>query len=126
MSITLTCNLSRSILDYMKTNEALLYKKLGHQLRQKRESANLTQAQLAERVTVLRTSITNIEAGRQKAPLHLLYELCAVLQVDIKDMLPLMSDLVEIQNSTIEMGGRLKNVPPISADLIDKLLHRET
>lgn len=126
MSITLTCNPSRSILEYMKTNEALLYKKLGQQLRQKRESANLTQAQLAERVTVLRTSITNIEAGRQKAPLHLLYELCAVLQVDIKDMLPLMSDLVEIQNSTIEMGGRLKNVPPISADLIDKLLHRET
>ncbi len=110
----------------MKTNEALLYQKLGQQLRQKRESAKLTQAQLAERVTVLRTSITNIEAGRQKAPLHLIYELCAVLQVDIKDMLPLMSDLVEIQNSTIEMGGRLKNVPPISADLIDKLLHRET
>jgi DNA-binding XRE family transcriptional regulator len=110
----------------MKTNEALLYQKLGQQLRQRRELAKLTQAQLAERVTVLRTSITNIEAGRQKAPLHLIYELCAVLQVDIKDMLPLMNDLVEIQNSPIEMGGRLQNVPPISADVIDEILHRET
>lgn len=109
----------------MKTNEAVLYQKLGQQLRQRRELAKLTQAQLAERVTVLRTSITNIEAGRQKAPLHLIYELCAVLQVDIKDMLPLMSDLVEIQNSP-EMGGRLQNVPPISADVIDEILHRET
>lgn len=108
----------------MKINETLLYQKLGQQLRRKREVANLTQAQLAERVGVLRTSITNIEAGRQKAPLHLIYELCAVLQVDIKDILPPLSELAETQNSTVEIGGRLKNVPPRSAELIDELLHK--
>lgn len=52
----------------MKTNETLLYQKLGQHLRQKREAAKLTQAHVAEGVGVLRTSITNIEAGRQKAP----------------------------------------------------------
>ncbi len=108
----------------MKTNEALLYKKLGQQIRQKREAANLTQAQLAERVGVLRTSVTNIEAGRQKAPLHLIYEICAVLQVGIKDILPPLNELAETQNSTIEIGGRLKNIPPRSAELIDELLNK--
>lgn len=110
----------------MKTNETLLYQKLGQHLRQKREAANLTQGHLAEGVGVLRTSITNIEAGRQKAPLHLIYELCGVLRVDIKDVLPTLSDLAETQNSTIEIGGRLKNVPPRSAELIDELLHNAT
>lgn len=110
----------------MKTNETLLYQKLGRHLRQKREAAKLTQAHVAEGVGVLRTSITNIEAGRQKAPLHLIYELCAVLQVDIKDVLPPLSELAETQNSTIEIGGRLKNVPPRSAELIDELLNNAT
>lgn len=108
----------------MKTNETLLYQKLGQQIRQKRELAKLTQAQLAKRVDVLRTSITNIEAGRQKAPLHLIYELCAVLQVDIKDILPPLGELAEPQSSAIEIGGRLKNIPPKSAELIDELLHK--
>jgi DNA-binding XRE family transcriptional regulator len=108
----------------MKTNETLLYQKLGQKLRQKREAANLTQAKLAEDVGVLRTSITNIEAGRQKAPLYLIYELCAVLQIDVKDVLPSTYDLVESQNSTIAIGGRLKDVPPRSAKLIDELLHK--
>jgi DNA-binding XRE family transcriptional regulator len=124
MSMWLTCYPSSPILEGMKTNEALLYQKLGQQLRQKREIANLTQAQLAEGVGLLRTSITNIEAGRQKAPLHLIYELCAIFQVEIKDILPLMSELAETKNSTIEIGGRLKNVPPRSAELIDELLHK--
>jgi DNA-binding XRE family transcriptional regulator len=108
----------------MKTNETLLYQKLGQQIRRKREVVNLTQMQLAERVDVLRTSITNIEAGRQKAPLHLIYELCAVLQVDIKDILPPLSELIEPENSPIEIGGRLKNIPPRSAELIDELLRK--
>lgn len=125
MSITLTCHASSPILKSMKTNEILLYQKLGQRIRRKRELAKLTQAQLAERVDVLRTSITNIEAGRQKAPLHLIYELCAVLQVDIRDVLPPLNELVETQNSTIEIGGRLKNIPPKSAELIDELLHKE-
>jgi len=120
----LTLHLSSLILETMKTNEMLLYQKLGQQIRRKRELAKLTQAQLAERVDVLRTSITNIEAGRQKAPLHLIYELCAVLQVDIKDILPPLNELVETQSSTIEIGGRLKNIPPKSAELIDELLRK--
>jgi DNA-binding XRE family transcriptional regulator len=109
----------------MKTNETLLYQKIGQKLRQKREAANLTQAKLAEDVGVLRTSITNIEAGRQKAPLHLIYELCAVLQIDIKDVFPPIHDLIESQISTIEVGGRFKDVPPMSAKLIDELLHTQ-
>jgi DNA-binding XRE family transcriptional regulator len=110
----------------MKIDETLLYQRLGHQLRQTREAAELTQAKLAENVGVLRTSITNIEAGRQKAPLHLIYEICAVLQVDIHDILPSLHDLRDSQNSTIEMiGGRLESVSPKSAEVINELLREK-
>lgn len=107
----------------MAINEQQLYQKIGQHIRQKREEARLTQGQLAEAVGILRTSITNLEAGRQKVPLHLLYELCAVLKVDIQEILPGMNEITDLDIPNIEIGGRLTEVPPKSAELINALLN---
>jgi transcriptional regulator with XRE-family HTH domain len=106
----------------MNINEKLLYKRIGQQIRQNREARGLTQEQLATAIGVLRTSVTNIEAGRQKAPLHLLYQLCEILQLEIKDILPPLIDIAEQNLTSIEIGGRLTEVPPRSAELINELL----
>ena len=42
-----------------------LYKEFGQRLRKAREDAQLTQKEVADRVGLKRTSITNIERGRQ-------------------------------------------------------------
>jgi transcriptional regulator with XRE-family HTH domain len=72
----------------MDINEGLLYEILGERLKQRRLEAGLTQAQLADAAGVLRTSVTNIEAGRQKPPLHLLYRMCVALDVEVSSILP--------------------------------------
>lgn len=53
----------------------------------------MTQARLAELVGLERTSITNIEKGMQKVPLHVLYRICEALRVSPADMLPPSSEL---------------------------------
>lgn len=48
----------------------------------------LTQERLAELVSLTRTSITNVEKGRQKLLLHTLAEIAGALEVDLASLLP--------------------------------------
>jgi transcriptional regulator with XRE-family HTH domain len=82
----------------MNISEDKLYKIIGDRIRQGRKELKLTQAELAQRMGFERTSITNIESGKQHTPLHLLYKLCAMLEMDIKSLLP---DLAEIMPSRV-------------------------
>lgn len=49
---------------------------------------SMTQEQLATKVGVKRTSITNIERGAQSVPIGLLYKLCNVFDIDLSKLLP--------------------------------------
>ncbi|HTC60175.1 MAG TPA: helix-turn-helix transcriptional regulator [Solirubrobacteraceae bacterium] len=65
-----------------------LYKQFGRQLRGFREEAGLTQDQIAERVKLKRTSITNIERGHQHIALHQLFLLAAAVGKNPSELLP--------------------------------------
>src|SRR5256885_1004744 len=69
-------------------NERQIYFAIGRKLRSARESAQLTQDQLAQRVGLTRTSITNIEQGRQKIQLHTLYAIAHALDASMDLLLP--------------------------------------
>ncbi len=47
----------------------------------------MTQGQLAGRVRLTRTSICNIEAGRQRVPIHVLMDISKVLNCQGADLL---------------------------------------
>lgn len=64
-----------------------LYKQFGKRLRQFRRAAKLTQAQVAEHVGLTRTSITNIEHGRQHLMLHQLVLLASAVKVSPTQLL---------------------------------------
>lgn len=108
----------------MKIDETLLYKEIGKCLKARRLALGLTQEQLADASGVLRTSITNLEAGRQKTPLHVLYELCAVLEIEIAELLPKRSEVSRKEAVSIEIGGRMAAVPPKSAEVLQKLMNK--
>lgn len=72
----------------MEINENILYKSIGKQLKNRRIERKLTQDELSQKVGVKRTSITNIEKGIQKLPLHLLYRICAILEIEARELLP--------------------------------------
>lgn len=65
-----------------------LYILVGQLIRDARKKHGLTQDQLASLVSLTRTSITNIEHGRQKVLLHTLYEIADALAVEPGTLLP--------------------------------------
>src|SRR5437762_14286026 len=69
-------------------DSAAVYTELGKLVRAHRERLGLSQADLAEGVGLSRTSITNIEQGRQKILLHHLFKLAAALAVRPEALLP--------------------------------------
>ena len=94
--------------DYVyNMNKNLIYKTFGLKLRDARKRAGLTQVDLADRVGLSRTSITNIEKGRQGIPLHMLLQLASAVGVQAVGLLP-----------------ETKNTP--KQDLIDRKILKKT
>ena len=65
-----------------------LYKEFGRLLKSARKDAGLTQNEVAGRVGLSRTSITNIERGTQHIPLHQLFLLASAVGVSPDALLP--------------------------------------
>jgi transcriptional regulator with XRE-family HTH domain len=70
-----------------------VYARFGHDLRRLRRQRKLSQADLARLVNptadrLSRSSIANIETGKQRVALHLFLELARALKVDPQDLLP--------------------------------------
>jgi len=63
---------------------------MGRLIRARRKQINVTQEGLAERVNLTRTSITNIEKGRQKIQVHTLFDIAAALDVSANVLLPVL------------------------------------
>ncbi len=65
------------------------YAEVGKRISKIRLQRRLTQEALAESVKLTRTSITNIERGRQKLPLYTLALIAESLEVEYSELLPL-------------------------------------
>jgi transcriptional regulator with XRE-family HTH domain len=68
-----------------------LYEEVGRSIRQERLKRKITQEDLGMRVGLTRTSITNIERGRQKLLLHTLVAIADALAVGLTSLLPVSS-----------------------------------
>lgn len=77
-----------------------LYRELGRKIRQARERCGerLSQDSLAKRLGISRASIVNIEAGRQRAPLHLLWQIADLLGTDLTLLIPSREELLPPAN----------------------------
>jgi len=56
-----------------------VYRMVGERIRDERKRQNITQDELANEIGLTRTSITNVEKGRQKLLLHTLVQIAAYL-----------------------------------------------
>ena len=73
-------------------HEDALYVWVGQQVRERREG-KFTQAELASLLGLSRTSVTNLERGQQRIPLHLLLRLAEALDCEMAQLLPARADL---------------------------------
>lgn len=85
-----------------------LYRIIGQRIAQARaekESARLTQAELAGEVRLSRGSIANIELGTQRAPLHTLWQIARALRIEPRLLIPTQAELDEIVSTMSEAAS---------------------
>lgn len=93
----------------------LIYEALGERIRRARAVLDMRQTELARRVGLSRTSVTNVELGRQGLAIHQLFEFANALGVEPCELLP--AELPTHQNPS-------DDVPPELSDWVASLKHR--
>jgi transcriptional regulator with XRE-family HTH domain len=91
----------------------VFYSQLGTKIKKRREGLGLTQEALASLIDLSRTSVTNIEKGRQKLLLHTFIDIASALRVLPAALLP---DAVPIVGEDVE--ELLKDRPSKERDWI--------
>ena len=99
-----------------------IYQHIGAQIREARERRRTTQHALASQASLTRTSVSNIEAGRQRVTIQALLHMAAALDVAPATLLP---DLRSVPSADIdvlmERGAR-----PEEVDTLARLLRGAT
>lgn len=108
-------------------DESRLYKTIGQNIRELRvarhgANGSLTQAELAKSVGLERTSITNLEKGSQKVPLHVLYAVCSALDADIADVLPPLSVVQQDPISQLDLSSASAQQASAGRPILSKVL----
>jgi transcriptional regulator with XRE-family HTH domain len=78
-----------------------LYKLIGERIKSQRESLGLSQLELSKKLDLSRSSVSNIELGRHQIPLHILYEISKVCNVNIDYFLPNNDEIVSLATSEV-------------------------
>jgi transcriptional regulator with XRE-family HTH domain len=78
---------SRGLTVEERADERAVYERVGVNIRLTRQMAGLTQQELADEVLLQRTSIANIEAGRQALSVANLLSIADALSVEPGDLL---------------------------------------
>jgi DNA-binding XRE family transcriptional regulator len=100
---------------------ASTYAETGRLIRDSRKAKGISQGRLAASVGLSRTSITNIERGRQKLLLHTLVDIARVLGVEPYSLLPKGGGM----SSSIE--SQLPNdVSPSLRKLISRMVQKDS
>ena len=60
----------------------------GARIRAARKKANLSPQALGHLVGLSRSSIVNLELGRQRAPVHVIWNLAHALRISVSDLVP--------------------------------------
>ena len=91
------------------------------------QSPLMNQQTLAKHVGLTRTSVTNIERGRQKVTLETVYRLCEVFGVTVADLLPSLNDVaaepVPVDaGQSVTVAGQTYALPDKVAQSVRRLL----
>ncbi len=104
----------------------LLYEKLGLAIKEARKSysagknsKNISQQWLGDKLGLTRTSITNIESGNQHPSLNLIYEICIILNIDLISILPSIQETQLNPLEPVTLGNKELIAPSKAATYIN-------
>lgn len=109
----------------------MLYKLLGSRIKSRREELDMNQSVLGEKAVIGRASISNIEKGRQKPPLSVIYRICHELDIDVHSVLPTYKEIeasVEAENSqsSLKLYFEKVNLDENLQKVIDDIFNKKT
>lgn len=84
-----------------------LYWQIGQNVRSARKNVGKTQSELAKALKLKRTSLTNIEQGKQRIQLHTLYAIARSLDRPITDFLPPLDVIDKKAETAVERHGEI-------------------
>ena len=97
-------------------NEIAFYTELGKNIKRLRISRGQRQQDLAGLLGLARTTITAIENGTQKIPIHLLLQITDALETEINAILP----------NTANLDRSEQILPPVTAQFVEELSNKLT
>lgn len=84
-----------------KNTSQKLYKIIGEKIRSFRHG-KMSQQQLADKLNLTRTSITNFETGNQRVQIDTLWKISDFLDVTIQELLPTKEDFGTLYDELLE------------------------
>jgi transcriptional regulator with XRE-family HTH domain len=81
----------------------------------------MSQEDLAQILDLKRTSVTNIESGRQKVTVDTLYRLCEHFGIEIDELMPPAADFKLASGRSVVIGGKSTDVGVKTASLVERL-----
>lgn len=103
-----------------KATASTLYREIGRAIHKLRTKRKLSQKDIAAEVRISRASVANIEQGRHRIQLHVLYDIAAALEVEPRDLLPHAQGSRAVQSLPEDISKRLKT--PKEAMAVSRLL----
>lgn len=97
-----------------------VYERLGGNIRRARECRELNQGELADLIGMTRTSITNLETGRQGLQVHQLLLIARALNMSVDDLL----DESVIAGPRGDTASGLESLPGNLAAVVQSLQRR--
>jgi transcriptional regulator with XRE-family HTH domain len=82
-------------LDMRSDEHDRLYRMIGDRIREARERKNLRQSALAAKLKLSRVSIVNIEKGRQRPPLHVIWQIAEELGIEPYSIIPRQREFLD-------------------------------
>ena len=108
-------------------DESALYRYIGELLKQTRKSNTpvTSQQDLANILHVERSTISNIESGKQRPSISLLYSFCLHFDLPIKDVLPDVDAVMDFgqRDQVIEVGQQTYHVTEDLASVLKQVRH---
>lgn len=76
----------------MDNNTKALLKLIGKNIKKQRQLKGLAQDNLADLISLSRSSVSNIELGNHPPSIFVVYEICSVLNCSLLDILPSVTE----------------------------------
>lgn len=95
----------------------VLYKLIGERVSEFRKANKTSQDELSKKANVGRTTISNIESGKQQVSIHTLLQIAEALNLEIHSLIPLYS---EVKNEMVPQHDKVSEI--LDQQNIDEIL----